>query len=47
MPEREILFREALIEAMAEEMRHDETIFLMGDLTLIDAIIPVPAKPEV
>ena len=32
MPEvAEISFREAIIEAMAEEMRRDETVFLMGE----------------
>ena len=28
---REVQFREALNEAMSEEMRLDETIFLMGE----------------
>ncbi len=28
---RQIQFREALREAMSEEMRRDETIFLMGE----------------
>ncbi len=28
---REIQFREALREAMSEEMRHDESIYLMGE----------------
>ena len=32
MPEvAEISFREAIIEAMAEEMRRDETVFLIGE----------------
>ena len=30
-PMREIQFREALREAMSEEMRRDEKIFLMGE----------------
>ncbi len=31
MPDREISFREAIIEATREEMEHDETVFLMGE----------------
>lgn len=31
MPEREILFREAIAEAMREEMRRDQSVFLMGE----------------
>ena len=31
MPDREILFREALGLATAEEMRHDESVFIMGE----------------
>ena len=28
---REIQFREAICEAMSEEMRRDETVYLMGE----------------
>lgn len=31
MPDREISFREAIIEATREEMEYDETVFLMGE----------------
>ena len=31
MPEREMLFREAIGQATAEEMRRDETVFVMGE----------------
>ena len=29
MPEREMLFREAIAEAMREEMQHDSSVFLI------------------
>ena len=31
MPEREIMYREALNEALKEEMERDSTVFLMGE----------------
>jgi acetoin:2,6-dichlorophenolindophenol oxidoreductase subunit beta len=31
MPEREMLFREAIAQAMREEMRRDKSVFLMGE----------------
>ncbi|NKB66858.1 MAG: alpha-ketoacid dehydrogenase subunit beta [Candidatus Latescibacteria bacterium] len=31
MPDQQITFREAIIQAMQEEMRRDETVFLMGE----------------
>jgi pyruvate/2-oxoglutarate/acetoin dehydrogenase E1 component len=31
MPDQEITFREAITQAMREEMQRDETVFLMGE----------------
>ena len=31
MPEKDMLFREAIAEAMSEEMRNDDSVFLIGE----------------
>ena len=36
---REVQFREALNEAMSEEMRRDSNIFLMGEVSIRNQIL--------